>query len=172
MLFDSTLHEHPAYYPSSADLLTCRLDLPMLRQNSAIIKPTTMATVVSHLYCFILFLQIFISNVSLDRRFSDFKRCADDECSSEYFLLRELWNSKQYSWKSIQPTLSPPPYPRWAALYPTSGYRLTFDLLFSKLTWTSTTKTLKGINILCKKRTVTMLTLICNTATTSLSFAG
>ncbi|XP_031438116.1 transport and Golgi organization protein 1 homolog isoform X2 [Clupea harengus] len=81
MLFDSTLHEHPAYYPSSADLLTCRLDLPMLRQNSAIIKPTTMATVVSHLYCFILFLQIFISNVSLDRRFSDFKRCADDECS-------------------------------------------------------------------------------------------
>lgn len=51
-----------------------------------------MAVNVSHVYILLLFIINFISNAATERRFSDFKRCADEECSSKYlaFSSREL----------------------------------------------------------------------------------
>ncbi|KAM9420606.1 transport and Golgi organization protein 1 homolog isoform 8-T8 [Salvelinus alpinus] len=40
-----------------------------------------MAVNVSHVYVLLLFINNFISNAATERRFSDFKRCADEECS-------------------------------------------------------------------------------------------
>ncbi|CDQ78145.1 unnamed protein product [Oncorhynchus mykiss] len=40
-----------------------------------------MAVNVSHVYILLLFIINFISNAATERRFSDFKRCADEECS-------------------------------------------------------------------------------------------
>ncbi|XP_076844196.1 uncharacterized protein mia3 isoform X3 [Brachyhypopomus gauderio] len=40
-----------------------------------------MARIISHLFLFVAFLHVCSSKTSLDRRFSDFKRCADEECS-------------------------------------------------------------------------------------------
>uniref|UniRef100_A0A8C8M375 Transport and Golgi organization protein 1 homolog n=1 Tax=Oncorhynchus tshawytscha TaxID=74940 RepID=A0A8C8M375_ONCTS len=40
-----------------------------------------MAVNVSHVYILLLFIINFISNAAIERRFSDFKRCADEECS-------------------------------------------------------------------------------------------
>uniref|UniRef100_A0A4W5P3Q8 Transport and Golgi organization protein 1 homolog n=1 Tax=Hucho hucho TaxID=62062 RepID=A0A4W5P3Q8_9TELE len=40
-----------------------------------------MAVNVSYVYIFILCIHNFISKVAVERRFSDFKRCADEECS-------------------------------------------------------------------------------------------
>uniref|UniRef100_A0A4W5N0Y4 Transport and Golgi organization protein 1 homolog n=1 Tax=Hucho hucho TaxID=62062 RepID=A0A4W5N0Y4_9TELE len=40
-----------------------------------------MAVNVSHVYFLLLFINNFISNAATERRFSDFKRCADEECS-------------------------------------------------------------------------------------------
>ncbi|XP_013999474.1 transport and Golgi organization protein 1 homolog isoform X2 [Salmo salar] len=40
-----------------------------------------MAVNVSHVYILLVFINNFISNAATERRFSDFKRCADEECS-------------------------------------------------------------------------------------------
>ncbi|XP_041721690.2 transport and Golgi organization protein 1 homolog isoform X1 [Coregonus clupeaformis] len=40
-----------------------------------------MAVNVSHVYFLIIFIHNFISKAAVERRFSDFKRCADEECS-------------------------------------------------------------------------------------------
>uniref|UniRef100_A0AAZ3P7R0 SH3 domain-containing protein n=1 Tax=Oncorhynchus tshawytscha TaxID=74940 RepID=A0AAZ3P7R0_ONCTS len=42
---------------------------------------TNMAVNVSYVYIFILCIHNFISNAAVERRFSDFKSCADEECS-------------------------------------------------------------------------------------------
>ncbi|XP_061609474.1 transport and Golgi organization protein 1 homolog isoform X1 [Phyllopteryx taeniolatus] len=63
-------------HPAGSDLLTCRLPVLLLTT-----KPASMAA--KHFYRkgFLLLLFNFISTAALEKRFSDFKRCADEECS-------------------------------------------------------------------------------------------
>lgn len=80
------LHQLPTQ--AGSHLLTCRL-LPCLRScSSCDAEPlhTTANMAAKYFYRqgFLLLLFNFVSTAALEKRFSDFKRCADEECSSKF----------------------------------------------------------------------------------------
>lgn len=56
----------------------------LILQHSAVNRPANMAAKYFYLQGFLLLLFNFISTAALEKRFSDFKRCADEECSSKF----------------------------------------------------------------------------------------
>lgn len=56
----------------------------LILQHSAVNRSANMAAKYFYLQGFLLLLFNFISTAALEKRFSDFKRCADEECSSKF----------------------------------------------------------------------------------------
>lgn len=59
----------------------------LILQQSAVNRSANMAAKYFYLQGFLLLLFNFISTAALEKRFSDFKRCADEECSSKFASL-------------------------------------------------------------------------------------
>lgn len=59
----------------------------LILQHSAVNRSANMAAKYFYLQGFLLLLFNFISTAALEKRFSDFKRCADEECSSKFASL-------------------------------------------------------------------------------------
>lgn len=96
----SCVKRFPCLHPAGSDLLTCRLLQLQCSCSSGGgsgsdggVKPVnkTASMAAKHIYRqgFLLLLCNFICIAALERRFSDIKRCADEECSSKWLLL--LW---------------------------------------------------------------------------------
>lgn len=86
---DPPVKTYPCYHPAGSDLLTCRLLLPWAHtraENQASLAKRTASMAAKYFYRqgFLLLLFNFISIAALEKRFSDFKRCADEECSSKF----------------------------------------------------------------------------------------
>lgn len=75
-----------------SDLLTCRLRQPSSSRRRPAKRTASMAAKYFYMQGFLLLLFNFISTAALEKRFSDFKRCADEECSSKFasLLLKQI----------------------------------------------------------------------------------
>lgn len=86
---DKSNSSHPVKHPAGSDLLTCRR---LRLQPCSCCKQRTqpgnrtasMAAKYFYRQGFLLLLFNFISTAALEKRFSDLKRCADEECSSKF----------------------------------------------------------------------------------------
>lgn len=78
-------------------------------QQSAVNRTANMAAKYFYLQGFLLLLFNFISTAALEKRFSDFKRCADEECSSKFasLLFKTNWQDlKDASLQSLDSAAS------------------------------------------------------------------